>query len=356
MRLNKYQHDDWILYWSGAKWSPLGVSTWIPLYTRKPFLKNIDYFVNQTVIVWDGESTTNYIRESERKIFGKKVVEEVVKDPKYVDFISKGFKTGTDIILSIYNKNQKEFTHQEYQEYRDTFLRDYYIYHLQVKNVVDFLPKELLDIYFPKLESARVHAEPVFSQEIYFIERLAKHIGKKSGYQAKNIPFLFFDELMTYWRDKKNLPKEEILEERRKSCVMFFENGKIVDVLVGKDISKFNSIFLESKSKNDILEGQIVFKGKATGIVRIIFDPLDIKEFNKGDVLVAPWTRPEYLPIMKKAAAFITDGGGILSHAAIVARELKKPCVIGTKTATKSLKDGDRVEVDANKGIIKIIK
>ena len=59
--------------------------------------------------------------------------------------------------------------------------------------------------------------------------------------------------------------------------------------------------------------------------------------------------------LMKKAAAFVTDGGGILCHAAIMARELKKPCVIGTKIATQVLKDGDLVEVDADKGIVRKI-
>jgi pyruvate,water dikinase len=58
---------------------------------------------------------------------------------------------------------------------------------------------------------------------------------------------------------------------------------------------------------------------------------------------------------MEKAAAFITDEGGITCHAAIVSRELKKPCIIGTKIATQVLKDGDLVEVDANNGVVKIM-
>ncbi len=59
---------------------------------------------------------------------------------------------------------------------------------------------------------------------------------------------------------------------------------------------------------------------------------------------------------MKKAVAFVTDEGGVTCHAAIVSREMKKPCIIGTRTATKTLKDGDIVEVDAEKGIVKILK
>ena len=82
----------------------------------------------------------------------------------------------------------------------------------------------------------------------------------------------------------------------------------------------------------------------------------EIPEVMEGEVLVAPMTTPDYLPAMKRATAFVTDEGGITCHAAIVARELKKPCIIGTKIATKVLKDGDLVEVDANTGTVKIIK
>jgi len=67
-------------------------------------------------------------------------------------------------------------------------------------------------------------------------------------------------------------------------------------------------------------------------------------------------TSPEFLPAMKKAKAIITDEGGVTCHAAIVSRELNIPCVIGTKVATKSLKDGDLVEVDTHQGIIRKIK
>lgn len=66
-------------------------------------------------------------------------------------------------------------------------------------------------------------------------------------------------------------------------------------------------------------------------------------------------TTPNMISIMKKAAAFVTDEGGVTCHAAIIAREINKPCIIGTKIATKVLKDGDIVVVDASNGIIKII-
>ena len=64
-------------------------------------------------------------------------------------------------------------------------------------------------------------------------------------------------------------------------------------------------------------------------------------------------TFPSFIAAMEKAAAFVTDEGGILCHAAIVSREMNKPCVIATKIATKIFKDGDLVEVDADKGVVR---
>jgi pyruvate,water dikinase len=110
------------------------------------------------------------------------------------------------------------------------------------------------------------------------------------------------------------------------------------------------------RSESDVLKGQIANKGKAKGIVRIVLDPHDDKGFKDGDILVTSMTRPEFVPLMRRAAAVVTNEGGITSHAAIVSRELRIPCIIATKIATQFLKDGDMVEVDADQGIVTIIK
>ena len=81
-----------------------------------------------------------------------------------------------------------------------------------------------------------------------------------------------------------------------------------------------------------------------------------MQEMKEDEILVAGQTRPFLMPAIRKAAAIVTDEGGVTSHAAIVSRELKKPCIIGTKVATKVLKTGDLVEVDADKGIVRILK
>ena len=76
----------------------------------------------------------------------------------------------------------------------------------------------------------------------------------------------------------------------------------------------------------------------------------------KGDILVAGMTSPEFIVVMRKARAVITDQGGMTAHAAIVPRELRIPCLVGTKIATQVLQDGDLVEVDADRGIVKKLK
>ena len=101
------------------------------------------------------------------------------------------------------------------------------------------------------------------------------------------------------------------------------------------------------------LKGTIAFKGVVRGTVKIVKIAHEIDKVREGDILVAPTTAPSFIIGMHRAAAFVTDEGGITSHAAIVAREMRKPCIIGTKIATKVFKDGDEVEVDAEHGIVK---
>jgi len=110
------------------------------------------------------------------------------------------------------------------------------------------------------------------------------------------------------------------------------------------------------KNSGAALKGTVVYSGKVSGRVRIIKNRREIKNLKTGEILVALMTSPDYIIAIKKAKAIITDDGGLTCHAAIVARELKKPCIVGTKNATRILHNGDRVEVDAYQGLIKILK
>ncbi len=82
----------------------------------------------------------------------------------------------------------------------------------------------------------------------------------------------------------------------------------------------------------------------------------DLRNFKKDEVFVSYMTMPNFESAYSQACAIVTDEGGITSHAAIISRELKIPCIIGTKNATKILKDGDLVEVDAENGVVQILE
>lgn len=103
-------------------------------------------------------------------------------------------------------------------------------------------------------------------------------------------------------------------------------------------------------NESSLVKGQIGCKGIAEGPVRIVDASGRDEEFPDGAVLVCSVTTPEFVPLMQKCSAIVTDQGGILSHAAIVARELKKPCIVGTQNATSMLQEGQYVTVDADKG------
>lgn len=99
-----------------------------------------------------------------------------------------------------------------------------------------------------------------------------------------------------------------------------------------------------------LLSGAPASPGVASGPVKIVPDPSQIDKVLEGDVLVAEMTTPDFVPAMKRASAIVTDRGGRTAHAAIVSRELGIPCVVGSETATTSLKDGQVITVDGSNG------
>jgi phosphohistidine swiveling domain-containing protein len=150
-------------------------------------------------------------------------------------------------------------------------------------------------------------------------------------------------------------PKVKDLEKRQNGFV--FIPGVIEE---NSSLEEFSAVHKEYDFKHETidkisngLKGQVAFRGIVRGKVRLLFKKSQLDEVLDGEVIVSPMTTPDMISAMKKAAAFVTDEGGIMCHAAIIAREMKKPCITGTKYATKLLKNGDLVEVDANTGLVK---
>ena len=194
-------------------------------------------------------------------------------------------------------------------------------------------------------------------QGIFYARPLFNEIAFRLGGSISDVSYLLQEEIEKLLEENKKLPKA-MVDERKKGFVVYYNSSKKIRCQSGKDIEmaikKFGLVF-EKEFVREI-KGKSASHGKARGIVAIVKSVSDLNKVKKGDILVSITTHPDYVSAMQKVKAIVTDEGGITCHAAIVSRELKKPCIVGTKIATKVLKDGDLVEVDADKGIVKIIK
>ncbi|MFA6919259.1 MAG: PEP-utilizing enzyme [Patescibacteria group bacterium] len=190
-------------------------------------------------------------------------------------------------------------------------------------------------------------------------------VSKRVGLRKQDIQFLWDDELNELLAGGKKITRKYI-QEKEKFCAAFAspESVGVRQYYIGDEarnqrehISKnSNQSLILKGSPSDIIKGTVASTGTAIGIVKIIHNLREADKVKKGDILVAGMTSPKYMPAILNSGAIITDDGGLTCHAAIIARELKKPCIIGTKIATDILSDGDLVEVNANSGVIKIIK
>ncbi len=132
---------------------------------------------------------------------------------------------------------------------------------------------------------------------------------------------------------------------------LFIVQARPETVMSRKDITKYSEYRLKEKG-NVLVKGHSVGEKIGQGKVHVIKDVSDIKKFRKGEVLVTEMTDPDWEPIMKIAAAIVTNRGGRTCHAAIVSRELGIPCVVGTENGTEALKDGQSVTVSCSEGDI----
>ncbi len=106
------------------------------------------------------------------------------------------------------------------------------------------------------------------------------------------------------------------------------------------------------KSGKILVKGLAASPGRASGAVRMVSEEMNLEVVIKGDIMVTAMTSPDMVPAMTRAAAIVTDEGGMTCHAAIVARELGIPCIVGTSNATQKLAEGMMVTVDGNTGVV----
>jgi len=152
-----------------------------------------------------------------------------------------------------------------------------------------------------------------------------------------------------------HIPPRDMLEERYKQY--FFTQGQLFLTTNKSTLETLLKITFKQETIEKVrqLTGMPAYRGIVRGFVRRVMGHKQISQVKEGEIVISPMTIPDFTPALKKAAAIVTDEGGTLSHAAIIAREFKKPTVVGTLIATKRLKDGDIVEVNATEGKVTLI-
>lgn len=210
--------------------------------------------------------------------------------------------------------------------------------------------------FFAKTTYWREHRKMINLMGIHVIDLILSKIERETGISKKYLKYLSHKELSLA---VNGLISRETLKRRREDGMILIVREDGYKVLEGKEANSVRDELEERLSRGvsqDTVAGQVASQGYAKGVARIILDLRDFDRFKEGEILITGMTRPEFVPLMKKAAGIVTNEGGVTCHAAIVSRELNKPCIIGTQNATKLINDGDMVEVRANHGTVRILK
>ena len=352
--INKYKFSKYFVYPFLPVISFESANYW---YVNNP-LKNklgIDTFPVSIVILKDGyeEWGSDHIQK----------ITEVDKIDLIIDENKKIVEKYEDRVGIFLRLEYKKLSNKEVidvlKELNQILTQVYYRYVYLIHDYIETTDSQLVKI----LPEVRVEMSD-FVEKVYGIcDNIIEALSERFvDIDWRTFVYATFEEIIDLL---KNPDKVEDFKKINKRCISFAFDGKTVSVVKGDEVNEILDRLNDQKEKIrkdiDSFEGRTAFPGHACGTVVVIseyeYGVLKNRLKDKKDyILVAPMTRPEFVSYMKNCKAIITDEGGITCHAAIVSRELKIPCVVGTKIATHVLKDGDLVDVDADNAVVHIVE
>lgn len=324
--------------------------------------------INEAIEVLARPESPSFLNEAELELIGiakglkegKDIREMILKHIDKYCWIKSSFVGGKEYLFEDAHKEAEEIALKDIDEElrknnlwrNNSKIKEDYI--LKYKFNEEILSVAELSSVFSELQDIRKESSLI---SMYLHTKFLKEISKRKGANLENLLMMSdFSEVEDFVRGKLS---EEDLEKRRERCLIVFKKNRFEVFNTEEAFSLVKEIINHGNQNiQDVREftGTAASSGIAEGRVRIVITEKDSLRFQKGEILVSTMTRPEHIAAMKKAVAVVTNEGGITCHAAIVSREFGIPCIIGTKIATKVLRDGDLVKVDANNGIIKVIK
>ncbi len=337
-------------------------------YLKDSDIKDVDEALSTIAIPFKPVETSKE-KEDLLKLIIKIKNEKILLNSKKFEFLvdnhykEYGWVYSTLFLGNLYNKNQIK------KEIKSLFK----IAEKEEKSLRDERKKQILEAekLISKIKSIEGRQKTKFLQKaVYYrtarlewmnkacfiVRPLLEEVAKRLKIRFDDLIYLMSEEI------KDSLIKgsvskifKEQIKNRHEGYAVISDNQNEYLLVIGKELRKWKNKF-SNKEEDEIIKGVVVFKGKVQGKAVIVKDRSEISKVQEGDILVTPLTTPDFIVGMKKAAGIVTDLGGITSHAAVTSREMKTPCIVGTKNATKILKDGDLVELDTDEGVVKILK
>ncbi len=333
-------------------------------YIRKEHGKR---FIQARILIPKKESNVRIIGFRQAKIFHSESKKQILKNPQLlIDKIEEDGLLLNDLI----KKSKKLKDKKGLLEIIELFKRHSYVFFLcfsfglqLFRNKKKIKNKKLIRRIFKYHDKWR---NSVAEKEKKIIKNLYPYFGvllKEVG--LDNVKDIFYLEIGEFERGLKRGFSKNIknkVDKRKNGYGYIFLDGVSRVVENEKILEKLKALF-DSKKRlpKRVIKGKVAYKArkKIKGRVKIINNPNKVGKILKGTILVSVQISTKssrnFIPIIKRFSAIVVDEGGITSHAAIISREFKIPCIVNTKIATQVLKDGDLVEVDTEKGVVKII-
>ncbi len=297
------------------------------------------------------QSDLQAIRQKSEENTNTRVIEELLEEhAKKYWWIENDYEVVKRLTAQDFNKRMKEtpaYTDplKKIEEQKPVLIKKYGLDEKQQSRLEQFLE-------LAYLRDLRKKFNQIAS---YYLITFFRAVATKNHIPTVYADFLVvFDEYARFIQKDSSLLDELRLRTHEGIWILIHSSEKRGEYHI--QTAGARKRFLETEklfSGDRLVYGSTASLGKAIGPAKIVLRQGDFSKFNEGDVLITGMTRPEFVPLMKKAAAIVTDEGGITCHAAIISRELGKPCVIGTQVATKTFKDDEIVEVNANHGFIR---
>jgi phosphohistidine swiveling domain-containing protein/DNA-binding transcriptional ArsR family regulator len=231
---------------------------------------------------------------------------------------------------------------------------------------------------YQKFVELRTYRRGAIAQANFNLLPLLYEIARRMGLSKKEVIYTTFEEMLGFLKNGTRVSRA-MVRKRQKGWAVLMWKGRIRIITGFKEIIEaMERLRIISEDKKGILagiepgtevakisgkrrvsegvkelKGITAFKGRVSGRAKIVLDQNDFRKVREGDILIAPMTTPDYLSSLYKVAGFVVNESTMTSHAVLYAKALKIPAIVGTELATEVFRDGEKVELNATKGVIK---